>query len=354
MSMFQVAKYAGVSTATVSRVLNCVPVVSESTVQNVRAAIEAVKYDPNGIRRGPRPGSRRPPQQLGTIAVMSVGMPRGQAPLAVSDGVIQAVTRCAKTKGVRVLLDEMLDLNEVSEILHRREVDGVVAFLADDAPLGVLEAMGRQLPLVWAMGGQAGPLTVDHVSENNIAIGYLAHHYLYSHGCRDMAFISILPHKRNAQQRGYAMAAAAAGAKHRCKSFIVCDDPHLPGLFGADTVARTELPELVRAFAELSPRPTGIFVDRDVTTSRVQALLIRYGIQPGRDVRIVSCDNDDSILSALYPRPASIDVGIAELGYRIVSTLLSRIQSPGMPPVFVQTMPRLCPGEDDEALVPQA
>src|SRR5581483_11188374 len=107
MSIVQVAKYAGVSTATVSRVLNSVPVVSEETVRNVRAAMEALKYDPMEVKRGPRPGSRRPAakgQKTGMIAIMTVGLQREKLRWPVTSAVVDAITRSAKVEGLRVLL----------------------------------------------------------------------------------------------------------------------------------------------------------------------------------------------------------------------------------------------------------
>ncbi len=44
--MVRVAKFAGVSTSTVSRVLNPVPVVSQSTARTVTAVIQSLSYDP--------------------------------------------------------------------------------------------------------------------------------------------------------------------------------------------------------------------------------------------------------------------------------------------------------------------
>jgi DNA-binding LacI/PurR family transcriptional regulator len=346
MSIEQVAKYAGVSTATVSRVLNSVPVVSESTVRNVRAAVEALKYDPMEVKRGPRLGTRRgTAKKCGMIAIMSVGLHREKLRFPVTNAVVEAITRSAKQSGIRVLLDEMPDLNDVSSIISNREVDGAVVFLVDEAPLEVLERLNRQVPIVWAMGGQAGPLPVDHVSENNFAVGYLAHQYLHDLGHRNMAFLTLIPHKRNARQRGQAFASAAAEASHPCRSFIVGDNSFINELYGASVVVRDNVNELIEAFVTMVPRPTGLFIDRDSTTARVYPLLMRYGIQPGRDVTIVSCDNEEVALAALYPRPASIDLGATELGYRAVRRLLLRIENRDEPPVFIQTMPQLQPGE---------
>jgi DNA-binding LacI/PurR family transcriptional regulator len=347
MSIVQVAKYAGVSTATVSRVLNSVPVVSESTVRNVRAAMEALKYDPMEVKRGPRPGTRRAPvKKVGMIAIVSVGIYREKLRFPVTNAVVEAITRSAKQSGVRVLLDEMPDLNEVSSIISNREVDGAVVFLADEAPLEVLERLHQQVPVVWAMGGQAGPLSVDHVSENNIAVGYLAQQYLHGRGCRNLAFLSLVPQKRNARQRGQAFASAAAEMFDRSSSLVLSEDPFMTGLYGPNVIARNTLPELVDAFISMSPRPDGLFIDRDSTTARVYPLLLRAGVQPGRDVTIVSCDNEELALSALYPRPASIDLGATELGCRVVRRLLLRIENREEPPVFIQSMPQLHAGEE--------
>ena len=357
MSIVRVAKYAGVSTATVSRVLNSVPVVSEETVRNVRAAIEALKYDPFEVKRGPRPGSRRPvpARKAGMIALMAVGMDARTPRFHVTGGVVDSITRSAKQSGVRVLLENMPDLNELSSVISDREVDGAVVFLADAAPLDVLTEMQRHVPVVWAMGGQAGPLPVDHVSENNLAIGYLAHEFLHGKGCNDIAYLTIVPQKRHSMQRGMSMAAAGLEKGLPCRSLIVTENDLVGGLYGTNVVARPSLPQLIEAFAALSPRPTGLFIDHDTTTARVYPLLARHGIQPGRDVTIISCDNEEVVLSSLYPRPASIDLGVSELGYRIVRRLLLRIENRDEPPVFIQTMPHLQPGENDmERSSPQA
>ena len=47
-----VAKYAGVSVATVSRYLNHSPLIAEASVEKVRQAIEALDYQPSMMARG--------------------------------------------------------------------------------------------------------------------------------------------------------------------------------------------------------------------------------------------------------------------------------------------------------------
>jgi DNA-binding LacI/PurR family transcriptional regulator len=116
--------------------------------------------------------------------------------------------------------------------------------------------------------------------------------------------------------------------------------------YGSGAIMQSALPELIEAFAKLSPRPDGLFIDRDSTAVRVYPLLQKFGIQPGRDLTVISCDNDEMALSALSPRPATIDLASEELGCRIVRRLLLRIENLDEPPIMIQTMPQLITGED--------
>lgn len=360
MSIENVAKYAGVSTTTVSRVLNSVPVVSSATVQAVRAAILALNYDPAEPKRGPRPrtrrisfgqgGENRSDGKVGMIGLMTVGRRQvAQRVLRspVINAVVESVTRAAKQNGVQLLLDDMQTMDEVTAMIRDRVVEGAVVLLAD-GPMDSLAVIPPGTPVVWAMGGQAGPLPVDHVTANNIAIGYLAHQYLHRRGCTDIAFLTADPIRRFSQQRRYSLAGACAEAGHRSLAFVVGTDPVQNDLYGRHVIARPTLIELVDAFVATSPRPTGLFIDRDATTAQVYPLLLQQGIQPGRDVTIVSCDHEEVRISALYPRPATIELGTDEIGDRAVRRLLLRIANPDQPPVFIQAMPRLVPGVINE------
>jgi DNA-binding LacI/PurR family transcriptional regulator len=350
MSLEKIANYAGVSTATVSRVLNAVPVVSPSTVRVVRKAIDALKYDPGAVKRGPRPGSGNSrsngrPGTAAMIAIVVVGVSPDR-PRSISHDVIDAIIRSAKKSGLRVLMDHMQDLADMSSIIRNREVQGAIVMLADDAPLDILDEMNRYVPVVWAMGGHAGPVGVDHVSENNTAVGYLAQAHLRGLGCRDVAFLSASPQKRNAIQRAQAFMAAAEGLD-RCRSFILGQSTFLHGLYGPEVTSGADFASLLEALCAAKP-PDGLFIDRDRTTARVYPLLSRFGLEPGRDIKIISCDNDDLALSGLSPRPATIDLGIAELASMIVQRVLSRIGSCDEPSISLQATPQLKLGQEND------
>ena len=76
------------------------------------------------------------------------------------------------------------------------------------------------------------------------------------------------------------------------------------------------------------PRPTGIFFPADMLTSVAYPLLYERGIVPGRDLDVVSCNNEEILLNNLHPKPAVIDIHAAAVGYRAVEQLLWRIEHP--------------------------
>ena len=111
MSIEEVAKHAGVSAATVSRVLNAVPVVSPSTVEAVKAAMVALNYDPADLIRGPRPRVKRPvPKKIKptgnntankVIALVTVGHNPDKVRalrLPVINAVVESITLARKAK----------------------------------------------------------------------------------------------------------------------------------------------------------------------------------------------------------------------------------------------------------------
>src|SRR2546428_8937657 len=78
MSINKVAKLAGVSSSTVSRVINNHPRVAPDTAQNVRKAMQELNYTPSDRRPGPKP-SFRSRTGVANIAFLVLGTSRSRA-----------------------------------------------------------------------------------------------------------------------------------------------------------------------------------------------------------------------------------------------------------------------------------
>jgi len=359
MSILKIANHAGVSTATVSRVLNNFPGVRAETARQVRESLEALNYQPAQLRRGRRYSigtAQRPRRRTGSIAIITLGQGRDWLQLPVLAASVAGISRGAKELGLRLLLDEVLDVTHPLPASITREVDGAVVFLSSLVEQAsnqqALAAFGQALPAVWVMGGGTSLSNVDHISPDNHAIGHLAFHYLKDHGHRDVAFLTSLPSWPVMRVRGQSFAAAAheSGAV-RCSSYLLSDDARDADIFGRRGVVESDLATLVERLASARPRPTGLFVSTDAMTVQLYPLLRRHGLRPGQELLIVSCDNEQIRLSGLSPRPASIDIGSEEAGWRAVHRLANRLQHPEEPPVRIHVAPRLVAPEATEVAV---
>ena len=72
-------------------------------------------------------------------------------------------------------------------------------------------------------------------------------------------------------------------------------------------------------------RPTGIFCPSDAETAICYRLLISRGNPPGPKLDFVSCNNEQSFLAGLSPRPATIDIGASSRGRVAIQYLIRNL-----------------------------
>jgi DNA-binding LacI/PurR family transcriptional regulator len=142
-----VARLAGVSHQTVSRVLNGAPKVSEDARRRVQAAIRELRYRPSWAARTLATG--RPD----LVGVVTVGVTRYRSAAAVT-GFERAAA--AAGLGVQVSCVPAPDPDEVQRAAERL-LDHGVAGLVVQAPTGALRGPGAGVPVI-GLGIDAGPL----------------------------------------------------------------------------------------------------------------------------------------------------------------------------------------------------
>jgi DNA-binding LacI/PurR family transcriptional regulator len=101
-------------------------------------------------------------------------------------------------------------------------------------------------------------------------------------------------------------------------------------------------------------RPDGLFVPADRITARVHRMLRDRGVEPGKDISIVSVDNFGQHLDRLHPRPASFDLNVREMGKVAADRLLWRIGHRVGNPLRILISPRLVETSEQRAGVPLA
>lgn len=185
-TIYDIAKAAGVSTATVSRVLNGSPRVSENTKEKVMAAIRAADYSPNAFAQG-----------LGLHSMKSVGILCTDASDPFFSAVIRHLEDQLRLNGYHCILtctgSALCDKQDRLQLLLSKHVDAVIilgsAFMEQD-PLDrtyILEAANR-IPLIFLNGHLDHPGIYCIENDAYESILYVTERLL-SAGCRKPVFL---------------------------------------------------------------------------------------------------------------------------------------------------------------------
>jgi LacI family repressor for deo operon, udp, cdd, tsx, nupC, and nupG len=347
-SIANVAKAAGVSTATVSRVLNNFPHVRDETIRRVREAVQALNYSPLRTRRDVNDEDgfgRARPGRTGNIAIIALGQAREWLQLPVMAAAVAGIRNAVTERGYRLVLDELLDATKPNRLIDRREIDGAIVFVTGSFPPDLcnqaLDILSKKIPIVWAMGEEYGNYDVDHVTCDNVHIGHLAYNYLRSKRCQEIALVALNPSWFFMRLRAQSFLNAAYDGGQPPTAFVVSEDPMLLDSYGKRVVAAKNAEDVVSQILAAERRPDGIFIMNDQSTAAIVPLLNRHGIRTERDMMIVSCDNEESRLAALPSRPATIDIRSEEVGYRAMVRLASRMRNPEETPLVVRVAAKL-------------
>lgn len=344
MSVTRIAQKAGVSIATVSRVLNNSRPVNPKLAEMVHKAVEELQLPVRQVRRRSR---ARAESKHATIAIVSIGQGyRDWFEMPVIASVVAELTRAAQDQQMGVLITEMPDPQELSPVLRRSEVDGAIVFI--DSRFGTKDVgvLVNHLPVVRVMGGQLAPVEIDHVGADNNAVGYLAARYLLDRGVEEIACLAMQPTWDLIRLRAQGFMAAALAAEVMPAMYVAADHDAPLHFFGPEPHAAQGLAQVVERLASRRKGKLGLFVTRDEETVHVYPLLRQAGLEPGRDVMVVSCDNESVRLSTLHPRPVSIDLNAAQIAHHAVRRLAVRIKHRNESPVRILVNPRL-PAQED-------
>jgi DNA-binding LacI/PurR family transcriptional regulator len=341
MSLGKVAKRAGVSIATVSRVLNKTPGVRPETIQHVQRAMRAVSYDPTAIRRGPRHGKRDGKRAL-SIAVLVLGQTQEEwFRIPVFAAVVAGINRAANERGLQVLIDHVLDPAELNAGIRKGQFSGALTFLPAASDPRLLESVRAHLPVVRVMGQEMADDELDLIGPDDLAVGRMAYRYLAGKGCKRVAYLTTRPDHEAMVVRAMGFRVAASSAKSPNLEAYVCGPSDFLSLIGMQVYSGADLRSVAQAIATSDPRPDGLFVSQDVEAIGLYPMLVQHGIRPGADVQIISCNNEQSGLAMLSPRPATIDLGTDQIGRWAVTRLVNRIVRPSEPPIRMLIAPKL-------------
>lgn len=316
-----VARHAGVSVASVSRVLNGLPS-SGAMAARVRASADELRYVPDAMARSLKVGRT---EQV-ALAVADVGNP-------VYVSMMRAVEAVVRTAGYRLVLSSTgSDPDEDIGILHslaRGFADGLVLSplrITDDL---VAELRAARLPVV-VVGSLPPDVEVDNVRADSPRGVRLALEHLHASGRRRVGFVNgpadTVP--GSARARGFERTARRLGLDPDPALRVTAAD----FTFAAGREAATELFDRAD--------PDAVLGANDLLAVAVLHELARRGIPVPSRVAVVGMD-DTELAALTTPALTSVDLGSATRGRLAAELLIDRLADPTRPVRRVTVAPTL-------------
>ena len=319
-TIYDVARAAGVSIASVSRVLNGRRNPRPETRQRVLQAVDELGFIPDGAARAL---SVRIKEVVGVVFRRVSWEVAGQDAFAEEaeslqfvDVINRGIEVAAQRRGFDLLIRSVsVDSDDPSgRILSlARKSDGLILH---DRTLsaGQLGRLSRQVPIV-TLVGVATPATANIRSDNAAGMRELARHLVGVHGYRTLAYLGGHADSPDNEARQTAFTAAVHAAGGSCAA-----GPGWQGNYLAVGGARV----IERLIAEGRELPRAIACANDQTALGVMSALAARGIDVPREVAVTGFD-DLAIARHLRPPLTTVRQPISELGAKAFDVLYSMI-----------------------------
>ena len=313
----KVADLAGVSTATVSHVINDTRAVSAPLTARVLNAMEQLDYQPDIIARSLR---RRETLTLGLI-VPSVEIP-------FFARVAAGIEAAANHVGYSVILCNTgwslsREVHYLNNLLARR-VDGLLCISLAMSAEHIAPVLRRRTPVVVFERTMPG-VEVDAVEIDNVQGAFDATAHLLDLGHRRIGCITGLPNSTLNEER-------ILGYRRALTERDIPFDPTL--LHTGDYTAAAGVRES-RELLRMPEPPTAIFAFNDLMAMGVMRAVQERGLQIPADVAVIGFDGL-AVTEHCSPPLSTVEQPVAEMSAAAIAMLLDRIKG-GASPARVQT-----------------
>lgn len=321
-TIYEVSKLAGVSLATVSRVMNKSGRVTDKTRKKVEAAMAELGYRPNSIA-----------QSLASNRSNSVGIlvPELHGPFfgTMLSGV-EAELRDAE-KHVIITVghsDEAKELDGI-EFLLSRKCDALILHVDAVSDGYLVELSAGPVPIVLINRSIPG-IAENCVSLDNEYGGYLAARSLLELGHRSLAYISGPRWKKDASERlaGHKRALSEFGVTCRPALIVEGDFQEAGGSRGMTQLLETGMPF------------SAVVCGNDNMAAGAVDVARENGLSIPDDVSVVGFDN--LILARyIYPKLSTIDYPIVDMGHMAARVVLKTVYDSDGPEITNVFKPKL-------------
>ncbi len=308
-SLHDVARLAGVSKSTVSRVMNNEYGVKEATKIKVLQAVKECGYVVNQVAKD---------LKSQTTNLVGVIVPRVSSH-ATAQGV-DGLTAVLEQAGKQVLLanthQEHTKEIEYIQLFNQKRVEGIILYATHLAP-GLVEAIrASAVPVV--LVGQDGSLhDIPSIVHDDFRVGYEAGRRLAERGCQHIVFLGVQPDDQAVDgQRGEGLTAFLSGQGLALQSHLHSDFSMESGY------------ALTRQLMAERPDTDGLFCATDRLAVGAIKALREMGLTPGQQVKVLGVGNDE-LAYVSQPALSTFNYAFDKAGENAAKMLLDRIEQRG-------------------------
>ena len=305
-----VARLAGVSQATVSRVIHGSTAVSEPTRERVERVLDRTGYKPNLMARAMR--TRR----TGTVGVVVTRLTNPFYP-----HLLEALNRTLEQAGYRMILWEASGDGEraAEDAIRQGLVDGAICTTITARSTLLRLAVEEQAPIVLVNRG-VPDAPVDQVTSDNRQAARTIARYLVDGGHRRIGMICGPPEASTSteRERGFCSGLEELGLTVDPKLVYRGDFSHRDGHRGMGELLASSEP------------PTAVFCVNDLLALGALDRARSAGVAVPRDVWVVGYDDIEMAAWEAFDL-TTIKQPLAEMALAAVELLNARLQNPGAP-----------------------
>lgn len=304
-TIYDVAKEAKVSIATVSKVINNRGRISEKTKKHVCEVMEQLRYQPSVVASA-----------LTGKCTFTIGLLIPDIANPFFAEIARSVEDRGQELGFSVVMcstdnDSTKEKKYIS-LLKQKSVDGIIIAAGFHNDQILKELINEKLPLALISQDIPG-LAIDSVTVDDFLGGYQVTEYLLSLGHQQIAILAEDRRSSIGRIQGYRQALLDAGLEVD-EDYIVVSNSTIEG--GIRQAAQ---------LLDLTKRPSAIFACNDllaigvIQTARERALVIPH------DLSVVGFDNT-ILATSTYPPLTSVAQPIYEMGSKVMDLLIENIK----------------------------
>ena len=330
ITIYDIAKTAGVSPATVSRMIHQPNVVTKNTRDKILKAFELHEITPEDLSTKKRSSASASVKKVAQESTILVCIPTWNNPFY--DDILEGISDYLSHAHCHmVVTQEMPDRNTITSFLNycaNLQVSGIIVMyaLSED----ILRQLNAAYPVVQCSEYNPFYTNVPYVSIDDYSITKIAIAHLINEGCQKIAFFSSSYDYRHVQSRyrAYRSMLTGNGLAVRPEYVIQVSDFSYSRILAA-----------ANHFFQLADPPDAIFATSDKHAHAVIKAGLAQGFRIPEDIKVFGFDNT-MYASLSTPTISTISQPRRDLGIQSAKLLLSLIKNP-----YEQAKPILLPSK---------